>query len=42
MEDEEFTTIRITKRNHNRLTSLGKWGEEINDILDRVLKEVEK
>jgi hypothetical protein len=35
-------TLKVSERNHKRLTKLGVWGESMDSILDRLLDYYEK
>jgi predicted CopG family antitoxin len=36
---EGTTTIRITKNVHDKIGELGKWGESMSDIIDRLIED---
>jgi predicted CopG family antitoxin len=36
---EGTTTIRITDEVHDKLAQVGRWGESLSDIIDRLIKE---
>jgi predicted CopG family antitoxin len=36
---EGTTTIRITDEVHDKLAQVGKWGESLSDIIDRLIQE---
>ena len=38
---ESITTIKISKTTHQKLVTRGKWGETLDDILARVLDELD-
>jgi len=42
MKDFENTTIVITKRNRDRLASMGGKDDSFNEVLDRILSIVEE
>lgn len=35
------TTITVSRETHAKLTSLGRFGESYDKLLDRLLKEIE-
>lgn len=35
-------TLKVSKRNHKRLTRIGQWGEPMDNILGRILDSYEK
>ena len=35
--EKKMTSMRISERNVARLSAIGKYGDSLNDILDRVL-----
>ena len=36
------TTMQISEANHAKLRTLGKMGDSLDDVLTRILKEVER
>ena len=40
-DKESITTVKISKTTHQRLVTRGKWGETLDDILARVLDELD-
>ncbi|MGH9977319.1 MAG: hypothetical protein ACRD8Z_16035 [Nitrososphaeraceae archaeon] len=37
-----WTTIKVKKKNHQKLVKHGNWGESLDDILGRVLNELDE
>lgn len=41
MKSKNLKQIAVSRQNYNRLKSLGKAGDSFNDVIDKVLKQIQ-